>query len=197
MNARTKGGAKEEFEQKKQGADEDALEYYVTKLQLYLHAYDKSERNIKEFKKLTLNGLRNIGMLQNCLNVLSKRTNDWADIRMTLENHLTVQRNWNLHPNNPNPDMMGLKDAYKSREDSNLGKTGQIRMEINAVTNPEQNSPIFYPATNPTSNMPVTLARECKVTLNHPGNCYSCNKPGHLKRLPGGKQYSSPSPEQR
>ena len=41
MNARTKGGAKEEFEQKKQGADEDALEYYDTKLQLYLHAYDQ------------------------------------------------------------------------------------------------------------------------------------------------------------
>ena len=37
MNARTKGGAKEEFEQKKQGVNEDALEYYDTKLQLYLH----------------------------------------------------------------------------------------------------------------------------------------------------------------
>ena len=58
MNARTKGGAKEEFEQKKQGADEDALEYYNTKMQLYLHAYDEGERNIQEFKKLTLNGLR-------------------------------------------------------------------------------------------------------------------------------------------
>ena len=58
MNARTKGGAKEEFEQKKQGADEDTLEYYDTKLQLYLHAYDEGERNIQEFKRLTLNGLR-------------------------------------------------------------------------------------------------------------------------------------------
>ena len=28
MNARTKGGAKEEFERKKQGVEEDALEYY-------------------------------------------------------------------------------------------------------------------------------------------------------------------------
>ena len=40
MNARTKGGAKEEFEHKKQGVEEDALEYYNVKLQLYLHAYD-------------------------------------------------------------------------------------------------------------------------------------------------------------
>ena len=107
--------------------------------------------------------------------MLSKRTEDWADIRMTIEDQLTVQRNWNLHPNNPNPDMTGLKDLYKSGEDSNLGKTGQIQMEINTVTNPKQNTPVFYPATNPTSNMPVTHARECEDTLNHLGNCYGCN----------------------
>ena len=148
MNDRKKGGAKEEFEQKKQWADEDTLEYHDTKLQLYLHAYDEGERNIQEFKKITLNGLRNVGMLQNCWNVLSKRTNDWAEIRMTIEDQLTVHRNWNLHLNNPNPDMTGLKDAYKSREESNMGKTGQIRMEINAVNNPVNN--------------PVTLADECE-----------------------------------
>ena len=98
MNARTKGGAKKEFEQKKQGADKDALEYYDTKLQLYLHAYDEGERNIHEFKKLTLNELRNLGMLQNCCNVLSKRTDDWAEIRMTIEDQLNTQRNWNHTP---------------------------------------------------------------------------------------------------
>ena len=51
MSARTKGGAKEEFEHKKRGVEEDALEYYNTKLQLYLHAYDEGERNIQEFKR--------------------------------------------------------------------------------------------------------------------------------------------------
>ena len=101
---------------------------------------------------------------------------------MTIEDQLTVQRNWNLHPNNPNPDMTGLKDAYKSREENNLGKTGQIRMEVNRVNNPVQNTPVFYPATNPTRNMPVTLARECEDTLNHLGNCYEYNKLGHVKR---------------
>ena len=55
-------------------------------------------------------------------------------------------------------------------------------MEINAVTNPVQNALVFYPATNPTPNMPVTLARECEDTLKHPANCYGYNKPGHLKR---------------
>ena len=40
MNKRTKGGAKEEFEQKVQGVNEEALEYYDTNLQLYLHSYD-------------------------------------------------------------------------------------------------------------------------------------------------------------
>ena len=90
-----------------------------------------------------MNGLRNVGMLQNCWNVFSKRTDDWADIRMTIEDQLTVQRNWNLHLNNPNPDTTGLKDTYKSREHSNLGKTGQIRMEINTVTNPVQTSSLL------------------------------------------------------
>ena len=64
-----------------------------------------------------------IGMLLHCWNVLSKRTEDWAEIRMTIE---TVQRHWNLHPNNPNPAMTGLKNAYNSREENYLGKTGQI-----------------------------------------------------------------------
>ena len=142
MNARTKGGAKEEFEHKKQGVQEDALKYYDTKLQLYLHAYDEGERNILEFKRSTLNGLRNIGMLQHSQNVLSKRTEDWAEIRMNIEFQLTVQRNWNLHPSNLNPDMTGRKDMYKSREDNYLGQTGQIRMEVNAVSNQVQNTPI-------------------------------------------------------
>ena len=158
--------------------DKNTLEYYDTKLQLYLHAYDEGERNIQEFKRSTLNGLRNIGMLQHCWNVLSKRTEDWGEIRMTIEDQITVQRNWNLHPNNPNPDMTGLKNAYKSKEENYLGKTGQIRMEVNQV----QNAPVFYPAPNQTPNMPVTLARECEDTLNHLGNFYGCNKPGHLKR---------------
>ena len=55
MNAWTKGGAKEEFKQKKQRVNEDTLEYYDTKLQLYLHEYDEGERNIQEFKRLNLN----------------------------------------------------------------------------------------------------------------------------------------------
>ena len=77
---------------------------------------------------------------------------------------MTGRRNWNLHPNNPNPDMTGLKDAYKSKEKSNLGKTGQILMEINSVSNP------------------VTLTDECECKINHLGNCSGCNKLEHLKR---------------
>ena len=49
MNARTKEGAKQEFEQKKLGVNEDTLEYYDAKLQLYLHTYDEWKRNIQEF----------------------------------------------------------------------------------------------------------------------------------------------------
>ena len=55
-------------------------------------------------------------------------------------------------------------------------------MEVNTVSNQVQNAPVFYPTQNPTPNVLVTLARECEDTLNHLGNCYGCNKPGHLKR---------------
>ena len=114
MNARTKGEAKQEFEHRKQGVNKDTLEleYYDTKLQLYLHAYDEGKRNIQEFDRLTLNNLRNLEMMKSCWNQSSKRTVDWAAIRLTVEDQLTVQRNWNLHPRNLNPDMTGLKDAY-------------------------------------------------------------------------------------
>ena len=88
MNAWMKGGAKQEFEHKKQGVNEDALECYDTKLQLYLHAYDKGKRNIQEFKRLTLNGLRNLEMMKSCWNQLSKKTIDWAEIRLTIEDQL-------------------------------------------------------------------------------------------------------------
>ena len=86
-------------------------------------AYDECERNVQEFKRLTLNGLRNIGMIQQCWNVLSKRTENWAEIRMAIEDQLTVQRNWNLHLSSPNLDMTELKESYKSKEESNLGQT--------------------------------------------------------------------------
>ena len=79
----TKGGAKQEFEQKKEGVNEDALEYYYIKLQLYLQAYDDWEINIQEFKRQTLNRLRNLEIMKFCWNELSKRTTDWAEIRIT------------------------------------------------------------------------------------------------------------------
>ena len=51
MNTRTKGGAKQEFKEKKLGLNQEILEYYDTKLQLYLHAFDYKKRNLENFKK--------------------------------------------------------------------------------------------------------------------------------------------------
>ena len=83
MNARTKGGGKQEFEYKKQGVNEDALEYYNTKMQVYKHTYDEGERNIQD-KRLTLNCLRNLEMMKSCWNKLSKKTINWAAIRLAI-----------------------------------------------------------------------------------------------------------------
>ena len=87
MNSRTKGGAKEEIEQRKQRVNEEEFK------QLYLHAYDEGKRNIQEFKRLTLNGLRKIEMLKSCWNKLSKRTIKWGEIRPgSHRSQLTVQK---------------------------------------------------------------------------------------------------------
>ena len=67
------------------GVNEDALEYYDTKLQLYLHAYDEGARNIQEFKRLTFNGLRNLEMMNSYWNELHKWTTDWAEITTTIQ----------------------------------------------------------------------------------------------------------------
>ena len=125
-------------------------------------------------------------MIQQCWNVLSKRTENWAEIRMAIEDQLTVQRNWNLHPSNPNPDMTGLKDAYKSREESHLGLTGQIRMEVNAVTNPVQYAPVKQPA----QGIQIIVIDELADKINHLGNCYGCNKPGHVLKDCADKGYT-------
>ena len=60
-----------------------------------------------------MNSLKNLEMMRCCWNKLSKRTVDWAAIRLTIEDQLRVQKNWNLHPRNPNLDMTGLKEAYR------------------------------------------------------------------------------------
>ena len=72
---------------------------------------------MQEFKRLTLNGLWNVGMIQQCWKVLSKRRENLAEIRMAIEDQLTVERYWNLHPSNSNPDLTGLKGVFKSREE--------------------------------------------------------------------------------
>ena len=59
---------------------------------MYLHEYDEGERNIQQFKRLTLNSLRNLEMMKSCWNELSKRTINWAVIRLTIEDQLTVQK---------------------------------------------------------------------------------------------------------
>ena len=106
-----------------------------------------------------MNGLRNIEMLKSCWNKLNKRTIDWGEIWVTIEDQLTIQRNWNLHPSNPNPDMTRLKDAYKSEEENPLGNTGQVRREVKVVT-----APVIYETANPAPTQPTIFFMSCEDT---------------------------------
>ena len=78
--------------------------------------------------------------------------------------------------------MTGLKDAYRSGEENFLGKTGQVRMEVNIVTAPVRNTPVIYATTNPALIHAPIFDTECEDTLNYLGNCYGCNKPKDIKR---------------
>ena len=126
------------------------MEYYNTKLQLYPHAYDEGKKNKQEFKRLTLNSLKNLEMMICCWNELSKRTVDWAAIKLTIEDQLTVQRNWNLHPENLNPDMTRLKDTYWSGEENHLGNTGNVKIKVNDVTAWVRSTPVICTSVNQT-----------------------------------------------
>ena len=138
-------------------------------------------KGIQEFKRQTLNRLRNLEMMQCCWNKLRKRTADWAKIRMTIEDQLSVHRNWNLHPRNPNSDMTSLKDGYRSGEESHLGSSGQVRMEVNTVTALVMSALVIYAATSKAPTLTVLVIDDCKDSLNTLGNCYVCNKPRHVK----------------
>ena len=73
--------------------------------------------------------------------------------------------------------MTRLKDAYRSGEENHLGNTGQVRMKVNTVT-----APVIYAAASQAPTWTALVIADCEDKLNALGNCYTCNKPGHVKR---------------
>ena len=55
-------------------------------------------------------------------------------------------------------------------------------MEVNTVTTPVGKAPIIDAIANPAHTQPHILDTDSEDTLNTLGNCYACNKPGHVKR---------------
>ena len=66
--------------------------------------------------------------------------------------------------------MIGLKDVYRSGEENYLGKTGQVRMEVKAITASVRNAPVIYGTTNPAPTQGLIFYTECEDTLNYLGN---------------------------
>ena len=93
-----------------------------------------------------------------------------------------AERDWNLHPRKPNPDMTRLKDTCQSGEENHLGNTEQVRMEVNTATALVMSAPVVYAAASQSPTPAALVIQDCKDTLNSLGNCYACNKPGHVKR---------------
>ena len=51
-------------------------------------------------------------------------------------------------------------------------------MEVNAVNNPVAYAPVMQPA----AGNQIIVIDELADKINHLGNCYRCNKPGHVLR---------------
>ena len=69
--------------------------------------------------------------------------------------------------------MTGLKDTYWSGEENHLGNTGQVKMEVNAITAPVMSTPVIYTAANQTPTQTALVIADCEDTLNALGNCYT------------------------
>ena len=54
-------------------------------------------------------------------------------------------------------------------------------MQINAVTAPVMSALVLYAAASQAPTGTALIIEDCEA-LNALGNCYACNKPGHMKR---------------
>ena len=89
----------------------------------------------------TLNVIKNLEMMKRCWNDLSKKTTDWAEIRTTIEDQLTVQQSWNLHPRNTN--------------------LCQVKMEVKVVT-----ASVIYAPVNNIQTRAALVIKDFEDTVN-------------------------------
>ena len=78
--------------------------------------------------------------------------------------------------------MTRLKEAYWSGEKNHLGNTGQVRIEVNMVTALVMSALVIYAAASQAPTLTALVIADCEDILNALGNCYTCNKLGHVKR---------------
>ena len=55
-------------------------------------------------------------------------------------------------------------------------------MEVTAVTAPVMSTLVIHAAVNQAPTWTALVIVDCEDTLNALGNCYTCNKPRHVRR---------------
>ena len=105
-------GRKMEYFARRQARNEDAPQYYMDKLRLFVQAYPPARRSLVEFKTNMLLGLYNAELRKTCLMFMPKDIKHEREIKALLDHQLVNLRTYNLDPRAPAQDMDDLQSTY-------------------------------------------------------------------------------------
>ena len=122
----------------KQARNEDAQQYYMDKLRLFVQAYPQARRSLVEFKNAMLLGMYNAELRKTCLMFMPKELKHEKEIKAVLVHQLVNLRTYNQDPRAPAQDMAGLRSTYGYKKSEvtkadEMLKTGQVPMDVNAM----------------------------------------------------------------
>ena len=127
-----------EYLQRRQLRNEDARQYYMDKLRLFVQAYPPAWRSLVEFNTNMLMGLNNADLRKTSLTFMPKEIKHEREIKAVLDHQLINLRTYNMDPRAPAQDMSGLHSTYgndrsEMSKANEMLKMGQVPMDINAM----------------------------------------------------------------
>ena len=105
-------GRKMKYLARRQASNEDARQYYMDKLRLFVQAYPPARRSLVEIKNAMLLGLYNAELRKTCLLFMPKEIKHEREIKAVPNHQLVNLRTYKLEPRAPAQDMDDLQSTY-------------------------------------------------------------------------------------